>query len=96
VRIDIRTDEREIVICVTDMGRGIPANDLDAEFGKFVRRGTPDGRAPGTGLGLSIARGFVEAMGGTIRAESPAFRRKGTRMMLRFPIPENGKEAAPQ
>ncbi|MCO6392680.1 DUF4118 domain-containing protein [Aliihoeflea aestuarii] len=96
VRIDIRTDEREIVICVTDMGRGIPANDLDAVFGKFFRRGKPDGRAPGTGLGLSIARGFVEAMGGTIRAESPAFRRKGTRMMLRFPIPENGKEAAPQ
>ena len=33
-----------------------------------------------------FARGFVEAMGGTIKAESPAQKRKGTRMILRFPV----------
>lgn len=96
VKVYARTDGKEIVISVTDAGRGIPAKDLDAVFGKFFRRGKPDGRVPGTGLGLSIAKGFVEAMGGTIKAESPAFRRKGTRMVLRFPIPDAGKEARPE
>ena len=40
---------------------------------------------PGPGLGLAIAKGFVEAMGGTIKAESPAVQRRGTRITLRFP-----------
>jgi two-component system sensor histidine kinase KdpD len=39
----------------------------------------------GTGLGLSISRGFVEAMGGTIRTESPALRKRGTRVVIRLP-----------
>ncbi len=96
VKIFARADAKEIIISVTDAGRGIPAKDLVTVFEKFYRRGKPDGRAPGTGLGLSIAKGFVEGMGGTIRAESPAYRRKGTRMILRFPIPDAGKEARPE
>nr|WP_246548373.1 sensor histidine kinase KdpD [Ancylobacter oerskovii] len=87
VRIFARTEGGEIVISVTDAGKGIAPGDLDKVFEKFFRPGTPDGRPPGTGLGLSIARGFVDAMGGSIRAESPASRRRGTRMVLRFPIP---------
>ncbi len=75
----------DVVISVTDLGKGIPAKDLENIFEKFFRRGKPDGRTPGTGLGLAIARGFVEAMGGTIRAESPAVKRRGTRITLRFP-----------
>jgi two-component system sensor histidine kinase KdpD len=71
------------------MGRGIPAADIEKIFEKFYRRsGKADGRAPGTGLGLAIARGFVEAMGGTIKAESPAVKKRGTRFVLRFPASE--------
>jgi two-component system sensor histidine kinase KdpD len=73
---------------VTDLGKGIPADDLDRIFEKFYRRSKSDGRAPGTGLGLSIARGFVEAMGGTIHAESPAVKKRGTRIVMRFPASE--------
>ncbi|MDR6951078.1 two-component system sensor histidine kinase KdpD [Ancylobacter sp. 3268] len=87
VKIFARTEGGEIVISVTDSGKGIAPGDLDKVFEKFFRPGTPDGRPPGTGLGLSIARGFVDAMGGTIKAESPATRRRGTRMVLRFPVP---------
>ena len=74
-----------MLISVTDLGKGIPPEDLDRIFEKFYRRGKPDGRAPGTGLGLSIARGFVEAMGGKIHAESPALKKRGTRIVMRFP-----------
>ncbi|WP_375451329.1 ATP-binding protein [uncultured Devosia sp.] len=73
-------------ISVTDQGKGIPADELEAIFGKFYRRAKGDGRAAGTGLGLSIARGFIEAMGGTIKAESPAIKKRGTRFTIRLPL----------
>ncbi|MFD1747470.1 ATP-binding protein [Rhizobium helianthi] len=88
ISVFVRKVEGEVLISVTDMGKGIPREDLERVFEKFYRRGKPDGRAPGTGLGLSIARGFVEAMGGTIHAESPAIRKKGTRIVMRFPAAE--------
>ena len=78
-------DGKDVLISVTDHGKGIPPEDLDRIFEKFYRRGKPDGRSPGTGLGLSIARGFVEAMGGRIHAESPALKKRGTRIVMRFP-----------
>ncbi|MGG7519146.1 ATP-binding protein [Allorhizobium undicola] len=86
IHVYARRDGRDLLLSVTDMGRGIPPEDLDRIFEKFYRRGKPDGRAPGTGLGLSIARGFVTAMEGRIHAESPALRKKGTRIVMRFPV----------
>ncbi|MBC2775174.1 sensor histidine kinase KdpD [Rhizobium sp. AQ_MP] len=85
VNVYARRDGKDVLISVTDLGKGIPPEDLDRIFEKFYRRGKPDGRAPGTGLGLSIARGFVEAMGGRIHAESPALKKRGTRIVMRFP-----------
>lgn len=90
VSIFARRDGGEVVVSVTDLGKSIPAKDLDRIFEKFFRRGKPDGRVPGTGLGLAIAKGFTEAMGGAIKAESPAQRRRGTRVTLRFPVAAPG------
>jgi two-component system sensor histidine kinase KdpD len=84
INVYAQRDGMDVLISVTDLGRGIPPEDLDRIFEKFYRRGKPDGRAPGTGLGLSIARGFIEAMGGKIHAESPALRKRGTRIVMRF------------
>ena len=75
----------QVMISVTDEGPGIKAADLDKIFEKFWRGGGTDRRKPGTGLGLSICRGFVVALGGTITAESPAARRRGTRLLVRLP-----------
>ncbi|MBD0417057.1 sensor histidine kinase [Oryzicola mucosus] len=85
INVYARRDGKDVLISVTDHGKGIPPEDLDRIFEKFYRRGKPDGRSPGTGLGLSIARGFVEAMGGRIHAESPALKKRGTRVVMRFP-----------
>lgn len=81
-----RRENGAVVLSITDQGKGIPEGDLERIFEKFYRRGKVDGRAPGTGLGLSISRGFVEAMGGTITAESPALRKRGTRIVIRLPV----------
>jgi two-component system sensor histidine kinase KdpD len=86
VTIYARAEKDAVMISVVDLGKGIAPKDRERIFEKFFRRVRSDGRAPGTGLGLAIARGFVEAMGGTIRVESPAVKRRGTRFVLRFPV----------
>ncbi|MFM2278210.1 MAG: hypothetical protein RLZZ444_441 [Pseudomonadota bacterium] len=89
VSVYARRDGYDVTISVTDLGKGIAEKDLERIFEKFFRRGAKaDGRKPGTGLGLAIARGFVEAMGGHIHAESPAIKKRGTRVVMRFPVPE--------
>ena len=88
VAVHARQEGGDVVVTVTDEGPGVKASDLERIFEKFYRGGRPDGRKAGTGLGLSICRGLVEAMGGSIAAQSPALRRRGTRMVLRFPAAE--------
>ena len=85
VIVHARREANEVAISVTDAGSGVKKGDLERIFEKFYRGGGIDGRKAGTGLGLSIARGLTEAMGGTIIAQSPAQRRRGTRIILRFP-----------
>ncbi|WP_026421202.1 DUF4118 domain-containing protein [Actinokineospora inagensis] len=53
---------------VVDHGPGLPRDAADAVFAPFQRLGDRD-NIPGVGLGLSVAKGFTEAMGGTITAE---------------------------
>jgi two-component system sensor histidine kinase KdpD len=53
---------------VVDHGPGVPDRDREQIFEPFQRLGdVPHGT--GVGLGLAVARGFVEAMGGTLHAE---------------------------
>jgi K+-sensing histidine kinase KdpD len=55
----------EVRLAVRDHGPGVAPHDRDRMFAPFQR--LSDRRAGGIGLGLAIARGFVEAMGGTLR-----------------------------
>jgi two-component system sensor histidine kinase KdpD len=83
--IHARREGGDVVVTVTDEGPGVKPAELERIFEKFHRGGRVDGRKAGTGLGLSICRGLVTAMGGTIVAQSPAIKRKGTRIVMRFP-----------
>jgi len=60
-----------VAVRVTDTGRGIPPDKLEAIFEPFVQvgRGTT-GSGDGTGLGLAISRDLARAMGGDLVAES--------------------------
>jgi len=55
-------------LAVADDGIGLPANELDAIFEKFVQSSKTRSGAGGTGLGLAITREIIEAHHGTIRA----------------------------
>ena len=83
--VHARQEGADVVLSVTDEGPGVKQGELERIFEKFYRGGRPDGRKAGTGLGLSISRRLVEAMGGTIVAQSPAVRRRGTRFVVRLP-----------
>ena len=71
VRVRVAIEGYSVVIDVADEGIGIPPDDLERVFDSFFRAGRGDRGPPGTGLGLAIARGLIEAMGGTIGAQSP-------------------------
>jgi two-component system sensor histidine kinase KdpD len=82
VAVHARRLGAEVLVSVTDEGPGVKPTDLTRIFEKFYQGGRSDGRKTGVGLGLSIAKGLVEAMGGRIWAESPAARRRGTRLVV--------------
>jgi two-component system, OmpR family, sensor histidine kinase KdpD len=71
IAISARRSGSKIAISIADEGVGIPAEDLPNIFDSFFRATRGDRVAPGTGLGLAIAKAFTEAMGGSIRAQSP-------------------------
>jgi two-component system sensor histidine kinase KdpD len=60
-----KEDGDRVVIDVVDHGTGVPSGLKERIFEPFARL---DERSPGVGLGLAVAKGFAEAMGGTIVA----------------------------
>jgi PAS domain S-box-containing protein len=61
----------QMLFRVADQGRGIPADQLEAVFGRFQQVDASDARrSGGSGLGLAISRSIVEQHGGRIWVES--------------------------
>jgi signal transduction histidine kinase len=78
----LRRDD-ELVIKVSDHGRGIPPELLDRVFERFETH-TVKSRHRGVGLGLSIVRAFVELHGGRVRIDSAPG--EGTVVTCLFPL----------
>jgi PAS domain S-box-containing protein len=57
-------------IAISDTGVGIPGEKLARLFTPFDRLGADQSNVEGTGLGLALSQRLVQAMGGTIGAES--------------------------
>ncbi|MFC1991001.1 sensor histidine kinase, partial [Chloroflexota bacterium] len=67
VGVSARQVGKHLLISVTDLGAGIPADEVDRVFDRMYRieeRLTT--KVGGMGLGLAICRGLVEAHGGRI------------------------------
>jgi len=67
IRINAGRINERVLINVVDEGPGIGRGAEEQLFAPFQRLGDSDNTS-GVGLGLSVAKGFVEAMGGSIAA----------------------------
>jgi len=70
--IEVRAERHKfaVTVSVLDEGPGIPAEHLTRIFELFHRVQQGDRQRAGIGMGLTVCRGFVEAMGGTLRASN--------------------------
>ena len=85
-KIEIAVARRDsfVVITVRDHGIGIPEQERDAVFDKFIQSSKTRSGAGGTGLGLAICREVVAAHGGRIWAESPVG--GGATLVVELPV----------
>lgn len=67
VEIGAHPSGGSVELVIEDDGVGVPDDEYDQLCDKFYRGRRRDFGARGTGVGLSIAKGFIEAMGGSIR-----------------------------
>ncbi len=97
-RLSSRSGQRMVEIKVQDQGLGIPPQQKDLLFRRFVRLPRDIASTTrGTGLGLYLCRVFAEAMGGSVRVESTGVPGEGSTFYVRLPLPpaqNNG--SAPQ
>jgi len=92
VRVEAGTVGGEVHLRVVDQGPGIEARDRARLFDPFQRAG--DQKGMGVGLGLAVARGFVEAMGGSLEAEDTPG--GGLTMVIRMPIADRLVQVDPR
>lgn len=67
VRVELVPQRHGVMLVVEDDGPGIPEDQAEQVFGKFVRG--PSGRGTGLGLGLYLVRMLSEAHGGGVALE---------------------------
>jgi PAS domain S-box-containing protein len=84
ITVDWSADDTNVVIDVTDTGRGIPADKLASIFEPFVQVGRSDEeQQQGVGLGLATSRELAKAMAGDLTVTSGVGR--GSTFTLRLP-----------
>ena len=67
VTLRAKAKERKVLIAVEDTGSGIPKEEADRIFDRFVKL---DSFKEGLGLGLPLCRALIERLGGTVRLDT--------------------------
>lgn len=75
-------EKNEMLITVTDTGKGVPPEDAERIFERFIKL---DEFKPGAGLGLNICRTIVKRLEGRIWCDA-TYTGKGARFCLALPI----------
>ena len=91
VHVSARKKAGELVLRVTDEGRGIPAEVKEKVYDRFESQ-TLGTRHRGVGLGLAMVRSFVELHGGRIELVSAPG--EGTTVSCIFPLDGGARRVA--
>lgn len=89
VKVEMRISPRQLIIYVSDTGRGMSQADCQRIFNAFTRLPNGQGKE-GVGLGLSITREVVQMLGGTITVTSEEG--KGSCFTVSLPIKKEEKK----
>ncbi|MGW7328157.1 ATP-binding protein, partial [Streptomyces sp. NPDC054840] len=92
VQVSASALAHRVELRVVDRGPGVPEEAKERIFEPFQRHGDAP-RGAGVGLGLAVARGFTEAIGGTLTAEDTPG--GGLTMVITLPIAGGGPPALP-
>ena len=84
VQIKVHRHAGSLTASVSDEGPGIPDNEIEVIFDKFVQSSKTSTGAGGTGLGLAICREIMAAHGGRIWAENGT--RRGATFSIEIPL----------
>jgi signal transduction histidine kinase len=90
IEVTVCETEDEVSVRVADRGPGVPEDELDAIFDKFIQSSKTRTGAGGTGLGLAICREIVQGHHGRIWAEN----RPGGGAVLTFTLPRDPHPAS--
>ncbi len=84
INIKTGSDDRGVLICISDSGKGIKKSDLEKVFDGFYRGDSARSNIKGNGLGLAISKQIVESHHGKIWIKSEENR--GTEVYIYLPI----------
>jgi two-component system CheB/CheR fusion protein len=85
IRLEVKMEGRQVVICVSDNGVGMKPEDIERMFEMFAQADSVANRTnAGLGIGLALVRSIVELHGGTVEASS-AGPGKGSELRVRLP-----------
>ncbi|MBX9258749.1 PAS domain-containing protein [Desmonostoc muscorum CCALA 125] len=88
ITLSVQQQTDRVLFQIADQGRGIPADKLEAIFGRFQQVDASDSRTKGgTGLGLAICRSIIDQHGGQIWVESTVS--VGSTFFFTLPLPGN-------
>ena len=86
ITVTIKPEHQDLILAVTDTGRGLKRSEISKLFTKFTRvGGAARAYTEGTGLGLYVAKQIVEELNGTVDVSSPGLG-QGSTFSMRIPI----------
>ncbi len=91
ITLSMHREGQSVVVAIRDQGRGVPAEELETIFDKFVQSSHTQTGAGGTGLGLSICREIIAAHQGHIWAANAPEGGAVFSFALPLPAPDEAK-----
>ncbi len=89
--IEISRTDKHFQVSVSDQGLGIPHDELEIVFDKFVQSSKTKTGSGGTGLGLAICKQIIQDHNGKIWAENTP--QGGARFAFTLPISEESSDS---